>query len=177
MNRARIGSSRLNAAVWLQVYAPVSTYSREIHEYTAVSAAYIPTLHFRGSRFSLSGVGSVKLNFAQNMAQTGTIVPTQVVAALQGTYRLSSVTSLFAMNHVDFQAGPQTNLPPQALAPDNYKMAAMMKRHQGPVNDGFMYGSQFQITRNVGLSPRLDWQVNQNINTTTVGLNASFHFI
>lgn len=178
VNRARWGSASLRGSVWLQAYAPLSKFSKEMHEYTAFSAAYIPVVHFRASRFFLSGVGSAKANFMENQAQTGVLAPVQWVAAAQGNYRLSPQITVFLMDHVNTSCGPKMSLPAQDIAPDMFKRKAKMAMMQSSlVTDGIMAGAQFQLTRSVGISPRMDWQVNQPLNTTSVGLNASFHLI
>jgi hypothetical protein len=163
--------------MWFQVYAPLATIDSQTHEITELAISYVPMLNFQGSRFFLSGVIQAKTLIEQTMMETGAVFPTKVVAAAQGNYRSSRRVTFFAMNHVDFRAGPQSNLPTDAEVPDNYRAKATQKIHSASVLDGFMVGTQFQLTRDIAFSPRVDWQVDQNINTTTVGLNASFHFI
>ncbi|MDR3606809.1 MAG: hypothetical protein P4M08_05430 [Oligoflexia bacterium] len=165
------------SSLWFELFAPVNSIDRDTHMLTQFSAAYIPMLNFRGSRFFLSGVLSIKTTLEQTMMQTGVVYPTKVISAAQANYRPSRITTLFVMDHIDFRAGPQQNLPTDAQVPDNYRMKATQKMHSASVIDGIMTGARFEITRSVAVSPRLDWQVDQNINTTTVGINASFHLI
>jgi hypothetical protein len=180
VNRAHLANTDIKGAVWLQVYAPVSNYSRLMNEYTGISAAYIPTLHFRGSRFGLAGVASAKANFMKTQSGSGAMIaPLQFIAGFDGNYRVTPSTMVFLMDHFGTNCGPQESLPSQFVTPDNPRMKAMIARKQTQplVTDGVMAGASFQVTRSVGLSPRIDWSVNQPFNTTTVGVNASFHII
>jgi hypothetical protein len=177
VSRARWGRADYRSSLWFQVYAPLATIDHQTHEYTELSISYTPMINFQGSRFFLTGVISLQTLIEQTMMQTGTVFPTKVVAASQINYRIQRSITLFAMDHIDFRAGPQSNLPTDAEVPDNYRKKANQKIHNASVLDGIMLGTQFQITRDVALSPRIDWQVDQNINSTTLGLNASIHFI
>ena len=154
--------------------------SQQMHEYTGVSVAYLPKLHFRGSRFFLSGVTEAKANFMDNQAQTGLIAPLNLVAGVQCNYRLSPSTTVFVMNHLSANAGPNMGeiMLATPLGQQNPRRKAQTQAQgSNPVTDGIMIGSMFQVLQGVSLAPRLDWSVNQPIGTTTVGVNASFHII
>jgi hypothetical protein len=169
-----------DAAVWASVYAPTSTVSQELNEYTAVSVAYLPKLTFRGSRFFLSGVTEAKANFIENQSQTGMLAPVQLVGAVQGNYRVSPKTTVFLMDHVNGGIGPSLwqMLTATPIGADNFRRKAQnASQGQSPVTDGIMVGSMFQVMQGISLSPRLDWTLSQNIGTTSIGLNASFHII
>jgi hypothetical protein len=176
ISHARFGDSTFDGSVWLSVYAPTSAMSQALNEYTAASVAYIPKLHFRGSRFFLSGVAEGKVNFMQNSSQTGLIAPLQLVSAVQGNYRASPKVTCFLMNHVNSSIGPnmQQLVSATGIAADNFRRKAQA---QNAVTDGFMLGAMFQVVQGISVSPRLDWTINNPIGTTSVGVNASFHII
>ena len=176
VSRAKFGDSTFDGSLWLSVYAPTSTMSQALNEYTAASIAYIPKLHFRGSRLFLSGVAEGKVNFMQNSSQTGLIAPLQLVSAVQGNYRASPKITCYLMNHVNGSIGPnmQQLVSATGIAADNFRRKAQA---QNAVTDGFMLGTMFQVVQGISVSPRLDWTINNPIGTTSVGVNASFHII
>jgi hypothetical protein len=180
VNYAKWGKTTFDSSVWFSTYAPVSAQSQQLHEYTAFSLAYLPKLHIRGSRFFLSGVTEAKVNLMNNQAQTGLIAPLNLIGGVQGNYRISSWATVFVMDHVMGNVGPnmgQIQLATPLGQANVRRKAQTQSQGQSPVIDGVMIGTMFQVHQGIGLSPRLDWSVNQPIGTTTVGLNCAFNII
>jgi hypothetical protein len=174
LNRVRFGNERYSGAVWFSLYAPVSTRSQQMNEYTAISAAYIPRLFFLGSRHFLTGVASVKATFLSNTGQTAMVAPIQFVTAVQENYRVSPFATLFVMDHVNTNCGPQSALLSNDLGADSFRRRITAG---SAVTNGIMTGAQFRVLSGVSLSPRLDWLTSQSLANTTVGLNAMFNLI
>lgn len=180
VNYARWGKTTFDSSIWFSTYAPLSTQAQQMHEYPGLSFAYLPKLHFRGSRFFVSGVTEAKINFMQNQAQTGLIAPLNLVGGVQGNYRLSSRTTLYVMDHLSGNVGPNVGqiMLATPLGQQNPRHKAQAQAQgSNPVTDGVMIGSMFQVIQGIAVSPRLDWSINQPIGTTTVGVNASFSII
>jgi hypothetical protein len=174
LNQARFGKERYSGSVWLAAYAPVSTRSENMHEYTALSVAYIPKLTIRGSRLFFTGVGSVRASFMNNSSQTGMIAPIQFVTSAQVNYRLTPSETLFVMDHVNTNCGPQMAFLSNDLGAESFRRRAIAG---SAVTNGIMTGAQFRVSAGISISPRLDWVTSQPITGTTVGLNALFSLI
>jgi hypothetical protein len=171
--------AEVDAGTWISYTVPTSGMSRAVNSYGALSISLIPRLMFHGSRFFMSAVlgGSISADGEPGHAMPFT--PWRLTSGVQGNYRFSRRWTVFLGNTESLSGGPTAPIQYPDDLPD--PSMAYASQQDGGVRENHPYhfatGAYFRVSEGTSLSPRLSWDADQNINTTTFGFSANFSIL
>ena len=151
------------------LYVPVSDLSRSMHSHGALSVSATPHLHFKESRFSLSGIASLKSGFYEGV--NSELVSSKLFSGVQGNYQISHRMEVFLMSYTNVQIGTRVAMVDAGLPSETFDH----DRASHPL--ALMSGLKIDASPMIAITPRLNWFLDQPIQTTTVGLNLMIRLI
>lgn len=159
--------------LWTSYTAPVSNMTRSTGSIGTLGLNYIPRLLIKGSRFFFSGVAGLDVTGADGSTDPGLLTNERIIGALQANYRLHRRWTMYLTNSYSASIGPTLPITDPSLLSDP-AMAQLFggSRFNHPVS--MRTGAYFRATSDITISPTLNWFTDEPVNTTTMGLSASF---
>jgi hypothetical protein len=175
------GGTDVDAGTWITYSIPTSGMSRAENSYGSLGISLIPRLMFHGSRFFMSGVLGFNVSAEGEPGHAMPFTPYRLIGGIQGNYRFNRRWTAFLGNTESLSGGPTAPI----LYPDDMPDPSMAYAQQQDGNNGgrgshpytFSTGVYFRASEGTQLSPRLTWQADQNIATTTFGFSANFSIL
>lgn len=170
-----LGGNELRTTLWISAQAPLSQASQSMGSQGALTFSLIPHLHFRGTHFGAMGIFSLKNGAYEKPDGSGSMYSGAFFSGLQGFYRVSDPLLFYLMGFTFVMTGQRppitdlSSLPPALAAFLNSKMT------QIPI--GISPGAMIRVYRGISICPRVNWFVNQPIETSTLGVNANIQVI
>ena len=160
----------IRSGLMISLYAPVSDISRAKNALGAISVSFTPRIQFHDSRYSLSGLFSLK-NGLYARTNASDLISSQGMVGLQSNYRVSPRLEPFIMNYANFRMGAHIDMTDAGLPPQTFS------RNRDGHTFGLMTGLKFEASKSVAITPRLNWFMDQPFSASTLGLNLMIHLI
>ncbi len=151
-------------------YAPLSSLSKSNGSQGALSVSTSPHLYFSQTRFSLGGSVSMKTGFYNPQGNTE-LVSSKLFGSVQVNYQISKPLETFVTTHTTFPIGPHVTMADAGLSSQTFTP------ERAAHTVGIMTGMKAQLTKTISVTPRLNWFLDQPIQSTTVGMNLNIRLM
>ena len=167
-----IGRGVLRSNIWFAVSAPVSDKSVSQQNVTTLRMSFSPRFQPARSNFSFSMSSSVQVGFFENDTSFAhVLMPSRLFGGIQTAYKISRPLSTYVMTYASQTMGPAIATQADDPATDSARAGGLGKKY------GLMTGVMVRPASWMSFSPRANWTFGQPLNTTTLGVNASFTMI